>query len=166
MSTIDEAIENLRREPEGPLDAGLETMSSVGGPALVGEIERAWPRHELPRDAIALWRICRRAHLYEDVDYGQWGLILLDPKTSARTTAHEIKTRRRDFRKDDLVIGSFLGDQELVVIAPSETGNRRILVALEMDERKDWYGVGAHLGEFLGNYFQARGEKYWAVHSG
>lgn len=160
MSKIDEAIANLRREPEGPRDAGLETMCSVGGPALVGEIERAWPGRELPADAIALWTICRRAHLYEDVDYGQWGLILLDPKTSARVTSEKIRTDK-NFRKDDLVIGSFIGDLEHVVIAPSESAQRRILIALPLDKREDWYGVGADLGEFLEGYFQTRGAKYW-----
>jgi hypothetical protein len=64
-------------------------------------------------------------------------------------------------RQDDIVLGEFLGDQELLVLAPSETGRRRILIALPLDGRSDWYGAAHDLPQFLEWYFDHGGEKYW-----
>ena len=55
----------------------------------------------------------------------------------------------------------FLGDQELLVLAPSESSRRKVLIALPLDSRADWFGAGRDLGEFLGRYFDSVGEKYW-----
>ena len=135
-------------------------MSSLSKPALPGEVERAWPELTPPPDAIALWRACRRAHLFEDTEYRDNGLVLLDPRTSARRTA-EYVYGGGDFADDDLVIGEFLGDEDLVVIAPSEIGERRILIAEDLEDREDWVGVGADLATFLDAYFPSGGDKYW-----
>jgi hypothetical protein len=54
-----------------------------------------------------------------------------------------------------------LGDQELVVLAPSESGTRRVLIALPLDHRADWFAAASSLDEFLEKYFAAVGEKYW-----
>jgi hypothetical protein len=59
------------------------------------------------------------------------------------------------------VLGEFLGDQELLVLAPSETGRRRILIALPLDSRADWLGAAQDLGEFLERYFDHASAKYW-----
>jgi hypothetical protein len=59
------------------------------------------------------------------------------------------------------VIGEFLGDLDLLVLAPGERGDRRVLVALPLDPRADWYGVGASLGDFLVAYADADGDKWW-----
>ena len=88
-------------------------------------------------------------------------LVLLDPEASARRTTHELSARPGDFRGDDVVIGEFLGDLELLVIAPSETSRRRILIALPLDPRDEWYRAASELGQFLESYFNARGDKYW-----
>lgn len=87
------------------------------------------------------------------------GLHLLSPKSSAKLTAWQKAERPFDFREGDLVIGKFIGDQELLLIAPSEP--RRILVVDPLDSRAEWYRVAADLGEFLEAYFRAGGDKYW-----
>lgn len=150
-------LERYRRAPEG---YAPHLMSSLSGPALLGEVARTWASVALPPDAGALWSVCRRAHLFEDTDCRGSGLVLLDPRTSARRTAEHVHGGE-DFVDDDLVIGEFLGDEELVIIAPSETDERRILIVLEHADREDWVGVGADLAEFLEAYFQAGGDKYW-----
>jgi hypothetical protein len=99
--------------------------------------------------------------LFEDVDYGQWGLVLLSPTASARRTAEQRARRPDAYRSDDVVIGEFLGDLELLVMAPSEAGNRRILVALSLDDRHDWYPAGSSLAQFLEKYLRSHGDKYW-----
>jgi len=116
---------------------------------------------DLPAELIDLWSICRQARLFEDVDYGQWGLVLLDPMASAARSARERATRPLEFKDDDVVIGEFLGDQELLVLAPSEDGRRQVIVALPLDPRADWLPAGTNLGEFFDTYFVVGGRKFW-----
>ncbi|MGH2557157.1 MAG: hypothetical protein ACRDHO_15805 [Actinomycetota bacterium] len=73
----------------------------------------------------------------------------------------ERETRPSDLKSDDVVLGEFLGDLDLLVLAPSEVGQRRILIALPLDNRAEWFGVGSTLGEFLARYFHGMGDKYW-----
>lgn len=136
-------------------------ICSVSDPATEAEVAAAWPAGNLPHELMDLWRIVRTARLFEDADYGQWGLVLLAPQASARRTATELRERPEDLQSGDVVIGEFLGDQELLVLAPAERGARRLLVALPLDPRADWYGVGAGLTPFLRAYFDAGGEKFW-----
>jgi hypothetical protein len=69
--------------------------------------------------------------------------------------------RPLDFRSDDVVVGEFLGDQELLVLSPSEAGLRRVLIALPLDARSEWFGAATSLVDFLDKYFGAGGSKYW-----
>jgi hypothetical protein len=69
--------------------------------------------------------------------------------------------RPADLRPDDVVLGEFLGDQELLVLGPSEAGQRRILVVLPLDGRDDWLGAAQDLGGFLDRYIDHAGDKYW-----
>ncbi len=164
MTAIADAIERFRRQsspPGGSTDNPFKLMSTVDGPARPDEVEDAWSDRELPSDVVDLWAACREARLFEDVDYGQWGLALLTPSASATRTAQEHEARPSDLRPDDVVIGEFLGDQELLVLAPCETGQRKVLIALPLDGRADWFGAAADLGEFLGRYFDSAGDKYW-----
>jgi hypothetical protein len=108
-----------------------------------------------------LWNACREARLFEDVDYGQWGLVLLSPSSSAERTSEAREARPSEFRPDDIVIGEFIGDQELVVVASSESGRRPVLIALPLDGRHEWFLAAMTLGEFLARYFDANGDKYW-----
>ena len=107
------------------------------------------------------WSSSRQSRLFEDVEYGQWGLLLLSPEAAAQRTAQERVQRPAAYCADDVVIGEFLGDQELVVVAPSEADRRHVLIALPMDDRPDWYAAAGSLAEFLDRYLTAFGDKYW-----
>jgi hypothetical protein len=164
VTTVPEALDRFRHQPsppEGSTGNPFRLVSTLASPARAGEVEEAWGGSELLSDAVELWMACREARLFEDVDYGQWGLALLTPAASAARTAQEREARPLDYRPGDLVIGEFLGDQELVVLAPSETGQRRVLIALPLDTRVHWPAAAASLGEFLATYFEAAGAKYW-----
>lgn len=163
MTTIADALDRFRCRPiphEGGLGNPFQLASKLAEPATADEIKEPWGNRELG-DALDLWSACREARLFEDVQYGQWGLLLLAPEASAVRTIQEREARPRDFRADDIVIGEFLGDQELVVLAPSEAGSRRVLVALPLDRRADWFAAASSLNEFLVLYFDAVGNKYW-----
>lgn len=170
MSKIEEALalyvgQEVRLPNEGP-NGGMHLISSLLGPCAAGEVEETWAWGGVAPDAQELWRCCRGARLFADATYGQWGMVLLDPATSASRTAGEMALRPSDFRSDDVVIGEFLGDLDLVVIAPSESGSRRVLVALPLDRREEWYAVGPDLGTLLERFFRADGEKFWCARVG
>ncbi|HEX6468966.1 MAG TPA: hypothetical protein VF069_07690 [Streptosporangiaceae bacterium] len=108
-----------------------------------------------------LWVECREAELFRDVEYGQWGLRILSPSKSAKRTVEEAFERPEDIRSDDVVIGEFLGDQELLILSPSEQGNRAVLVSLPLDPRNEWHAVGSSLEAFFVQYLKSQGEKFW-----
>ena len=160
--SLHEIINRVRSNPrptEGSTDNPFRLESTVWGPATPGEVREAWGDRELPDDALTLWRECRGARLFEDVDYGQWGLKLLSPQASRDRTGEDYLSE--DLLPDDIVIGEFIGDLDLVVLAPSEEGSRRVLIAGEIDTRPKWQGVGSDLAQFLEKYVDASGDKYW-----
>jgi hypothetical protein len=132
-----------------------ETRYDYYGPsegAGIAEIEQAWPGRRLPGQLIDAWTTARQARLFEDVDYGQWGLVLLSPAASAERTGKELRSRPKDYQPDDLVIGEFLGDQELLVLAGGADRGDKVLIALPLDDRADWIVAAEDLGQFLEAY--------------
>ena len=126
MVTLSEVLVRYRLKPfpsEGDTRSPFKLTSTLAEPAPLSEIQEAWPGFNLPSDAVELWLACRDARLFEDAEYGQWGLALFSPDGSSKRTALERRSRPSEIWTDDVVIGEFLGDQELLVIAPSEGGN-------------------------------------------
>ncbi len=146
---------------DGLGDNPFRLACSFDKPAIETEIALAWPAGELPEELVEVWSTGRQSRLFEDVDYGQWGLVLLSPAAAAQRTVEERTQRPSAYRADDVVIGEFLGDQELLVLAPSEAERGGVLVALPLDDRPDWYAVAVDLADFLGRYLNALGNKYW-----
>ncbi|HEX9033962.1 MAG TPA: hypothetical protein VF834_19145 [Streptosporangiaceae bacterium] len=115
----------------------------------------------MPDDLAGAWLVSRESRLFEDIDYGQWGLVLLSPVATAERTTRERAARPGAYRSDDVVAGEFLGDLDLLVIAPSEARDRRVLIALPLDDRDDWYPAAPDLARFLERYLDSRGRKFW-----
>jgi len=145
----------------GKVDSLPRLASSLLPSASAEEVASAWPQAELPAEVSDLWSICRGARLFEDVVYGQWGLVILNPLASALRTTKEREARPADFRIDDIVIGEFLGDLELLIVAPSEEGNRRIMVVLPLDGRSEWFAAASSLPEFFYALLESGGSKFW-----
>jgi hypothetical protein len=161
---VDEVLDRYRRAPRpAPRpDDPFRLRTTLDDPAPSHEILEAWRQPgEPPSELVDLWASARRGRLFEDIDYGQLGLVLLSPHESGERTAVERHARSEDFQPDDVVIGEFLGDQELVVYAPSGSGDRRILIALPLDHRSGWFGAADSLSRFLDRYFERGGDKYW-----
>ena len=124
---------------------------SISDGASEEEVARAWSGMKVPPDLVELWTHARSARLFEDIDYGQWGLRLLSPTESAARTASELYERPGDFAADDIVVGEFLGDQELLVCA-GEGDAAAVLIALPLDPRRDWYLAASSVSQFLERY--------------
>lgn len=59
-------------------------------------------------------------------------------------------------------MAEFFGDQDLVVRDVNAlAADRGVLVALPLDPKEEWYGVGPNMLDFLANYFAKDGAKYW-----
>ena len=116
-----------------------------------------------PSDLIDLWRTTQSATLFQDVEYGQWGLDLLSPGRSVAATIDFRSKRTKDFLDGDCVVGVFLGDSDLLLVRcdPLQKDYGSVLVALPIDQRQEWYHVATSLSDFLAGYIAARGGKFW-----
>ena len=109
------------------------------------------------------WDKTSELHLFEDLNYGQWGLIVWSPDRVITEQEKQIAQREEDFRPGDLIIGEFLGDAELLVLRCDATspdfGN--VLIAVPLDSREEWYLAANSLESFLSQFIAAKGDKFW-----
>lgn len=162
MSDLTELFASLVNWKQPPGGDNPFMLSCRAAPGLgAEEIDRAAPGASTSDELRDLWRTTEEAWLFEDTEYGQWGLHLLRPTDCVNRTSTEHVTRPEDYRPDDCVIGEFLGDSELLVFAPSEDEGRRFLIALPLDPRDDWHAAGTSIGEVLRQMLAVNGDKYW-----
>ncbi|GAB3816636.1 hypothetical protein [Kribbella italica] len=158
--TLEEVLESCVRRYGEP-----RSLHGAGTPRLACFVEFA-PNdipsgHDLPAEMKNLWSVCASAQLLVDVDHGQWGLSLLDFESSLDRTRQEFTARPADLMARDLVIGSFLGDLELLIYSPSGETGGQVLVSLPLDERSEWYMAGDSLEGFLATFVDSQGRKFW-----
>ncbi len=117
----------------------------------------------LPLTIINLWNQTSGLRLFEDITYGQWGLILWSPNQIITEQDKRIAQRKSDFRPGDLIIGEFLGDADLLILRCDATspdfGN--IIIALPLDSREEWDIAANSLESFLNQLIAANGDKFW-----
>lgn len=116
---------------------------------------------KLPLSLEEWWSKIEKAVLFEDVDYGQWGLRLLNEKESLEQTAQYKLKNQDDFLETDIVIGSFLGDLDLLIISLNELDFGQIIISTPIDSRKDWYFLKIDFSNFLEQYLDNEGDKFW-----
>jgi hypothetical protein len=151
-------LENLGQVEDGPGSGPFNSVCIVYRPPASRHVERLWAsRGVVPDELREFWELADGARLFEDPDYGQWGLVLLSAAASSQRTESEFAARPDDLERDDIVIGEFLGDQDLLVYSVGEG----VLVALPLDEREGWYRAAPSLTGFLRRYAESRGEKFW-----
>lgn len=109
------------------------------------------------------WKHSASADLFKDVQYGQWGLHILSPSGAREKTEEWLRIRPTEFRNTDVVIGAFYGDGELLVMDTDKcgTGGCVMIIAMEIDSRKYWPTVAQSFVQFLSNFVEAQGSKYW-----
>jgi hypothetical protein len=118
---------------------------------------------EVPESLQELWGEASGARLFEDSEYGQWGLVLLAPGVAAKRTNEFREERASQCRPGDLILGEFLGDQELLLVRCDRTSPDfgHVVVVLPLDDREDWDDVAPSVADFLEEYERAEGAKYW-----
>jgi hypothetical protein len=143
MTTLDDVFAALAawRQPS-PSSDPFNLSCRVQPGASIEDLEAAGFVGSVPDELIPLWTASRESWLFEDTEYGQWGLHLLSPGDSAARTSVERVSRPGDIRSDDIVLGEFRGDSDLLVYSRSEAPVRRILVTQPLDPRDQWLSVG------------------------
>jgi hypothetical protein len=118
---------------------------------------------ECPHDVREFWDNARTAVLFEDQNYGQWGLNVVDPQNALELTARWRSQRERDFVEGDLLIGQFIGDSDVLIVRcdPTSVDYGAVIVALPLDPRSGWIRVADTFGQFLETYTKAGGRKFW-----
>ena len=160
---IDPVIERVRRASDHTIEVAGNPFALrhiVGDGATEVEIGDTWPEvaaGAVPADVLALWRAVGSARLFVDVEYGQWGLDLLSPRAARDRTRSELEWRDDGVVEGDVVVGAFLGDQDLLII----DRDGAVLIALPLHPRTDWHRPAASLVDFLEAYLAARGAKFW-----
>lgn len=119
----------------------------------------------LPPDLIQLWQLAGEIRICEDIDAGQWGLILWSPDDVI--SKHQAETKGRitddiDFQYH-LIIGEFLGDLDLITLHcnPQENTWGNVIVADLFQNKDEWSTVAKSLSEFLALFIEAPLQKYW-----
>ena len=117
----------------------------------------------LPSAIIDLWEKTSSLRLFEDITYGQWGLIFWSPNQVITEQEKRIAQRKEDFYPGDLIIGEFLGDADLLVLRcdPTSPDFGDAIIALPLDSREEWYFAANSLESFLSQFLAAKGDKFW-----
>lgn len=121
-------------------------------------------QQNIPNDLQIWWENVSNAVLFKDVLYGQWGLNIVSIEMSKILSERQINNFPMDFYDSDVIIGEFYGDLELLFVNCKE-GNDfgKVYVALEIDHRKDWPCVANNFTEFIQNYINTKGDKFWTT---
>ncbi|MEF2278086.1 SMI1/KNR4 family protein [Deinococcus sp. YIM 134068] len=163
MNEIEEALSPYRRawmarqSPLGPL------IHTFYAPAESSIVEEVFGDNLPPKSVLEFWKRTAGGRLYEDVTYGQWGLILFAPEKVKTRSEEAYKNYPENYRASDLVLGEFLGDQDVLFIVgeAARPDFGRVYVASPLDSRSEWSLVGDDLADFLRKFAQANGEKFW-----
>ena len=166
---VEELVEIILSEgatlaPPIPIDgrAPMEFTSEFA-PSGVPKEEIQRQQAGIPQDLIDFWTSHQSARLFEDRNYGQWGLVIFSPDESASSTREFFEERRSDARVGDLVVGEFLGDSDLLLVRCdcNQEDYAEVIVALPLDPREEWYRVSKSFLNFLSSFGRCGGKKFW-----
>jgi len=160
---ISELLKYLRVNPRLSVDTA--TYYHIIMPFLTSEphlIEQAF-HVVLPMELRDIWRTASTMAFCYDALYGQWGMILWSPEQVLVKHQFFKNIRPQEYADGDLIIGEFLGDNDLVVLRcdPNSGDFGSVLISLPIDPREDWYRCALSLNELIRGLIDNPGKKYW-----
>lgn len=163
MDAVQAILKHLASKPDmvqdGPL--GPLTYRTVLAPPSPHEPPTEILGIPVPESMRELWRHTSELRIADEPVYGQWGLAIVGPQECESQTLDYRKYREEDAHPDDLIVGYFRGDSELILLPGGQTSPPdQVLIALPIDRRADWPVAAPSLAEFLSR-FAATGEKWW-----
>lgn len=165
---IDELLTEIRAAPS-------VKVTYIGDRAMVLKCSLSRPRRfdrkhietalnvQLPNALLNLWKETAELRLFEDINFGQWGLVIWPAGKLIKKNRQVVSDRPDEYRLGDLVIGEFLGDGELAVLRcdPTSSDYGAVLISLPIYPRQDWYVAADSLVAFLKRFVSVQGKKYW-----
>lgn len=116
----------------------------------------------IPNDLSFFWTISSGGELFKDIEYGQWGLQIYTPQIAITKTLHEREGRGFEYSARDLIIGSFFGDSDLLLIHCEENNEfNYVAIVKALDGRNEWPIIAPTFTEFLDRYAFEQGDKFW-----
>lgn len=122
-------------------------------------------QRSLPREVRDFYILSNGAALFVDEQYGQWGLKIYSLDEIANATQLYFKERSRDCLEEDLIIGEFFGDTDLLLIRcdPRNKDFGSVVVVSAINPRVDWDIAASDFAFFLQELYYHQGDKYWEV---
>jgi hypothetical protein len=122
---------------------------------------------EVPPELTDFWLTCNSSRLFEDSQYGQWGLSIFSAEKAIQKTGEYKSERTQDARNGDLIIGSFIGDSDMLLVRcdSENTDYGNITIVNAIDSRNDWDLVAENFNEFFNKYADYYGDKYWELNT-
>lgn len=127
----------------------------------LSKLKTEW--QDIPKDLAKFWEYCVEAKLFVDVTYGQWGLEIYSTKAAVLQTNNYRLDRPTDCATGDLIVGHFIGDQDLLMVRTDRNSldYGEVIVISPLDPRAEWYKAANTFKDFLKIYCQSEGAKFW-----
>ncbi|NJL55551.1 SMI1/KNR4 family protein [bacterium] len=111
----------------------------------------------------AIWNLTSRFRIYEEVNFGQWGLISCSPAEIVEFNLRIKGLVPRFWVHGDLIVSEFRGDSHLLVLradsAKEDYG--QVIISESIYPREDWTTVAASLDDFLEKFLKSTDKYYW-----
>lgn len=151
--------------PSPAIHKGKEIPFKLQCEFSIGASESTLNRTELvlPEDFKEFIKNSDGAVLFKDKMYGQWGLKILSLNDAERETTNFHSDRNLDAKKGDVIIGSFIGDSDSLLMRCDLDSHDFgwILAVSAIDPRDEWEIVSKSFKDFFARYLNVQGDKYW-----
>jgi len=117
----------------------------------------------LPSDIEELWNLSSSLELFKPVEDGLIRLQVFGPHQVIDSMKNLPAYRHAELRTGDLVLGRFLGEDDLLIVrcdaAADDFGI--VIEADTLDGRAEWLIAARRLSEFLQMYLDSDGDWFW-----
>jgi hypothetical protein len=117
----------------------------------------------VPQELVDIWNTAASLRLFQDVDYGQWGLVVMSAEQALQRTKLFAQNYPKHVQRGDLIVGEFLGDSDLVLLRsdPAVQDYGKIIVVQPIYGRGEWPVVAESINAFLKAFLDAQGATFW-----
>ncbi|MCU0339771.1 MAG: hypothetical protein MUE30_07790, partial [Spirosomaceae bacterium] len=97
---------------------------------------------------------------FKDIEFEQWGMRIYS-FDELEIMNQYVRTWKENLLEEDLVVGEFLGDLDLVIISKNSNYSNKVIIAIPIYSRDDWFFLDMNFMEFIERYISSSGEKFW-----
>ena len=118
---------------------------------------------QIPEYLHILWKYASNVYICEEINYGQWGLVLWNPIEVLHNNQGDPRFTAYHLEKGEIIIGEFKGDLDVVIIRcdKNQEDFGKIIIAEGMAPREEYEIVTKSLLEFLEKFMNDPTKKFW-----